>query len=77
MLLSNFIDNQSTLKNLLVDLREISYISSTGVGVLSSLLVQATKRNIIFKLKNIQPKVKVVFELLGLLSFFDEIETDE
>lgn len=77
MLLSNFIENQSSLKNLIVDLKEISYISSTGVGVLSSLLIQATKRNISFKLKDIQPKVKVVFELLGLLSFFEEIKTDE
>lgn len=77
MLLSKFIENQSSLKNLIVDLKEISYISSTGVGVLSSLLVQATKRNISFKLKNIQPKVKVVFELLGLLSFFEEIKTNE
>lgn len=51
-----------------LDLAGLHYISSTGVGSISQLALQASRRNISFKIINCESKVREVFQLLGLLS---------
>jgi len=60
-------------KRLIIDLDKVNYLSSTGVGALSNALIEARKRNLPLFLRNMQPRIRSVFELLGLMNFFDEI----
>jgi anti-anti-sigma factor len=66
------IDHMETDMKLVCDMRKVDYICSMGVGTFVNVLVNAKKRNITFLLKDMQPKVKGIFELLGFLSFFVE-----
>jgi anti-sigma B factor antagonist len=70
------IEQQPVAQCLIVDLEHVNYISSTGVGALTIALTHAVKqgrRLILFKL---QPKVRAVFQLLGLMDFFEEAGPD-
>jgi len=71
-LLSAVIDCLGRDKDLTVDLEHVPYISSTGVGALSDALINARNRNINLYLAHLQPKVRAVFEILGLMAFFKE-----
>ncbi|MCX7655662.1 MAG: STAS domain-containing protein [Treponemataceae bacterium] len=51
-----------------LDLAGLHYISSTGVGSISQLVRQASRRDISVHIINCQPKVREVFQLLGLSS---------
>jgi anti-anti-sigma factor len=66
------IEQLSATVRLIVDLEHVSYISSTGVGALAIALTTAIKCNRRFMLRNLQPKVRAVFQLLGLMNFFEE-----
>jgi len=55
----------------ILDMRHVDYISSTGVGAFVSGLVDAKRRDISVKLRDMQPKVSAIFQLLGFLSFFE------
>lgn len=70
------IGQQRGWSRIVVDLGGVNYISSTGVGALTDALVKAKKRDIGFAVRNMQPKIRSVFELLGLLRFFDEEKAD-
>jgi anti-anti-sigma factor len=59
-------------RDLYVDLRSVEYISSAGVGILSAALVHASERNIRFFISTLRPKVRSVFDTLGLLAWFTE-----
>lgn len=58
--------------SVVVDLAHVDYISSTGVGALSSALVRAHRRAVPFMLSHLQPKVRGVFQILGLIGYFRE-----
>ncbi|HAE22222.1 MAG TPA: hypothetical protein DCG47_07865 [Spirochaetaceae bacterium] len=66
------IEQQNGKLRLIVDLKQVNYISSTGVGALTIALTTAIKRDKRFLLRNLQPKVRAVFQLLGLMNFFEE-----
>jgi anti-sigma B factor antagonist len=59
---------------LILAMSELYYVSSTGIGAFTTILVISKKRNIKFYIKNMQPKVKSVLELLGFTAFFNFIE---
>lgn len=56
---------------LVLDLGCVGYISSTGVGLLSTLMVKAERRQVTLVLFNIPPRVRGIMDTLGLLSFFN------
>jgi anti-anti-sigma factor len=56
----------------LLDLAGVAYISSTGVGLLASVMVQAQKRSISLVLAQVPPKVRSIMDILGLMGFFHE-----
>jgi anti-anti-sigma factor len=56
---------------LTLDLEHIQYISSTGVGLLATILVQTIKQSKNFSLSRIQAPVQKVIELLGFSSFLN------
>jgi anti-sigma B factor antagonist len=55
---------------LILDLSSVSFISSTGVGALVSLLKLARQRNGDVILQSVQPRVYEVLQLLGFSQFF-------
>jgi anti-anti-sigma factor len=57
---------------LVLDLSLVSYISSTGVGLLSTILVNAKRRSVSLVLLDIPPRVRNIMDTLGLMSFFTE-----
>jgi anti-anti-sigma factor len=71
-LLCWIVDHQESQSKLLIDLEHVGYISSTGVGALTQALTAARKRNTHFVLRNLQPKVRSIFMLLGLMDYFEE-----
>ncbi len=56
---------------LTLDLERVDYISSTGVGLLATILVQTIKQSKKFSLARIQAPVRKVIELLGFSSFMN------
>lgn len=55
-----------------IDFANVTYISSTGVGAMVSVLVTAKRQELELKIYGFQPKILEVFKLLGLLAFFEE-----
>ncbi len=66
------VDKLDTQAVLVIDMGYVDYISSTGVGVIIGALTQAKRRDIKFTVRDMQPKVRAIFELLGLLGLFEE-----
>jgi anti-anti-sigma factor len=55
---------------LLLDLSQVGYISSTGVGLIATGMVKAESRSITLVLRDVPPRVRAIMDTLGLLSFF-------
>lgn len=64
-------------QQLFIDLINVSYIASAGVGALSSALVAAKNQQIQFYICNLNPKVRTVFDILGLMTYFTEKNPDD
>lgn len=58
-------------KNILVDLREVRFIDSSGLGALVSGFKNAISHQGSLKLSALQPQVKSMFELTRLHRVFD------
>ena len=58
-------------RNLIVDLGEVQFIDSSGLGALLSGYKNATLRSSAFVLANLQPRVKSMFELTRLHRVFE------
>jgi len=57
-------------RTLILDVGDIRYINSAGLSYLVTLSDAMTERGGGLHLANAQPKVKVVFDLMGVTSFF-------
>jgi len=64
----------ANIKNLIFDMSDLMYISSTGVGVFVSLLIELKKKNINLFLYKVRDKVYEIFKLLGFISQFNIID---
>lgn len=60
---------------LVLDLNAVTYISSTGVGSLTNVLVQSKKVNMELYLSNVNEKINNVIKMLGFSSFFKFINS--
>ena len=58
-------------KNLIIDLREVRFIDSSGLGALVSGFKNASTRQGSLKLSGLQTQVKSMFELTRLHRIFD------
>jgi anti-sigma B factor antagonist len=64
-----------TGKNIVLDLEQLTYVSSTGVGTLVEVLKASTNLDKNLFLMNMDKKVKEVMELLGFLGMFSVVST--
>ena len=62
--------------NIVVNCRDLTYISSAGLGVFMAYIEDVRKNKGDIKLSNMSPKVFNVFDLLGFPLLYD-ITTDE
>ncbi len=68
--LFELVDLMTPGSSLYVDIRHVDYIASAGVGILSAAMVHAEERNIHFYVSTMTPKVRTVFDCLGLSGWF-------
>lgn len=61
--------------NVLIDLEGLEYISSAGLGVFISYLEEFKEQDRKLVLFGLKPKVKEVFEILGLQHIIEIVET--
>lgn len=66
---------ESGSKDLVVDLKEVRFIDSSGLGVLVSGFKNASTRQGTIKLSGLQTQVKSMFELTRLHRVFDIFPT--
>jgi anti-sigma B factor antagonist len=62
---------------LIADCRNLSYISSAGLGVFMSFIEEIREKGGDIKLAGITPKVYQVFEVLGFHELFDIVDSVE
>lgn len=75
--LLNLVISNSGISKLVLDLSGVTYISSTGVGSLTNVLVQSKKLNMELFLSNVNDKINNVIKMLGFSSFFKFIDKVE
>lgn len=63
--------------NVVINLKEVTYIDSSGIGALISSLSNLKKYQGGLKIINVFASVKKVFELTKLTSFFDIYDSEE
>ncbi len=64
-------------KRILVDCRELTYISSAGLGVFMSYIHEMEESEIKMVLFGLSKKVRNVFQILGLDQIIDMVESKE
>lgn len=63
--------------NIVVNCRDLTYISSAGLGVFMAFIEDVRKNNGDIKLSNMSPKVYNVFDLLGFPLLYDITKEEE
>lgn len=74
--LMHIVDGCDPGTRIAIDLSEVGYISSTGVGALVNTLVDARRRGVGIIFRRIPQKILAILNVLGLSSFFP-CEDDE
>ncbi len=65
----------TTSKAVVVDMADVEMVTSAGIGVLTSALKLAQKRNLEFAMVELQPQVKKVFEIMRLMPILNVFES--
>ena len=60
-------------KRILLDLANVSYIDSSGIGAIVSVYLAASRVQCDLKVVNAQPRVRDLFELTKLSAVFEEM----
>lgn len=68
---------ESGAKNVLINLREVTTIDSSGVGELVSAYTTATNRGTRLKLVNLPDKVSDILTITQLITVFDVYDSEE
>jgi len=63
--------------NIIVNFRDLSYISSAGLGVFMGFIEDIRKNGGDIKLTNMKPKIFRVFDLLGFPTLYDILDEEE
>ena len=71
------LDHLNESKNILIDLKGMSHIDSSGLGVLVSILQQVNAGGGSLKLACLQPRPRIVFDITKVCRIFDIHDTVE
>jgi anti-sigma B factor antagonist len=63
--------------SIVVNFRDLNYISSAGLGVFMGFIEDIRKNGGDIKLSNMKPKIYRVFDLLGFPTLYDILEEEE
>jgi anti-sigma B factor antagonist len=63
--------------NIVINLKDVFYIDSSGIGALISCLLHLKEHKMGMKMINVYASVKKIFELTSLTSFFDIYDSEE
>ena len=58
-------------KRIVLDLAEVSYIDSSGLGAVVSVYLAASRAQCVLELANLQPRIRDLFELSRLQAVFE------
>lgn len=58
-------------KRVVLDLKDVDYIDSSGIGALVSVHMAAGKAQSVLELTNLQPRIRDLFELTRLMTVFE------
>ncbi|GBF75344.1 anti-sigma F factor antagonist [Paenibacillus sp. 598K] len=61
-----------TDRELTLNLRDLKYIDSTGIGILLSVLKARNAQNAPFSVEAIPPTIKKLFDMTGITPFFSQ-----
>ncbi len=67
----------SSRYNIVINCRDLSYISSAGLGVFMAFIEEVRKNNGDIKLTNMSPKVYNVFDLLGFPLLYEIFKEEQ
>ena len=73
--IQKLIDDQKV--NILVDFKDLSYISSAGLGVFMGFIEEVRSKNGDIKMCSMSPKIYRVFDLLGFPTIYQIFEKQE
>jgi anti-sigma B factor antagonist len=59
------------IKNIIIDLKEVPYMSSTGIGSIMQILGYVNQNKLKLNIFNVNEKIKETFHLIGFDSFFN------
>ena len=64
------LEGRAPLKTVIVDLSQVTYISSMGVGALATISKLMAERQGVFRLQGVSPRMRELFRQLGFLEIF-------
>jgi anti-anti-sigma factor len=75
----NFLESNVQKENchVVINLEKLTYIDSSGIGMLIKQLNYVQELNGKFSISNMKPGVEKVFKVAGLTSYFHSIPEDE
>ena len=64
-------------KRIVLDLTDVTYIDSTGIGAMVGVYLSATKAQCEFKVVNAQPRIRDLFEITKLRAIFEDMHASD
>jgi anti-sigma B factor antagonist len=61
-------------KRLVLDLAQVNYLDSSGLGAVVRLWMSSKKANCDFKVSNLTPRIKDLFTLTNISTIFESVE---
>jgi len=61
-------------KRVVLDLAQVNYLDSSGLGAVVRLWMTAKKANCDFKVANLTPRIKDLFSLTNISTIFENVE---
>ena len=73
-IIMNTLSNTDGLKKVIFDLKQLTYVSSTGLGSFTAILSKTKQLNIEIYFVNVNEKIQSVIDVLGFSRFFNIID---
>jgi len=68
---------EQTDKRLTLNLGDLTYIDSTGIGILISVVKARHARNAPFDVESIPPQIRKLFDMTGITPFLEKSESSQ